>query len=114
MIAGRAADSGSAERGRFGVVPAAEFVQRQLLGAIVRRGLPLALSNPLSAAGIYMLTVSGGRLPDRKLLKRFGRRALSPAPGALAANEAIVRAGIHPAASFIGHIVPRPRQRLVG
>ena len=87
----------------FGVVPAAEFVQRQLLGAIVRRGLPLALSNPLSAAGIYMLTVSGGRLPDRELLKRVGRRAFSTAPGALAANEAIVTAGTQP-----GGLVHRP------
>ena len=62
-----------------------------------------------------MLTVSGGRLADRELLKRVGRRAFSTAPGALGANEAIVTAGIHPRRPRSSATsLPRPRQRLVG
>jgi pimeloyl-ACP methyl ester carboxylesterase len=64
--------------------------------ARVRLGVPLALSNPLSAAGIYMAVVSRGRPPERQLLGRVMRRAFATAPGAAAANEAIVAAARDP------------------
>ena len=60
------------------------------------RGVPLTLSNPLSAAGIYMAVVSHGHLPERQLLGRLMRRAFSTAPGAFAANEATVAAARDP------------------
>jgi len=76
----------------FGAVPLAELLEDNAVGRLLRRGVPLALSNPLSAAGIYMAVVAHGRLPERQLLGRVMRRAFSAAPGAVAANEAIVAA----------------------
>ncbi len=80
----------------FGPVPLAELLGSSALGRLARLGVPLALSNPLSAAGIYMAVVSHGHLPERQLLGRVIRRAFSAAPGALAANEAIVAAARNP------------------
>lgn len=80
----------------FGPVPLAELLGGSALGRLVRLGVPLALSNPLSAAGIYMAVVSHGHLPERQLLGRLMRRAFSTAPGAFAANEATVAAARDP------------------
>jgi pimeloyl-ACP methyl ester carboxylesterase len=80
----------------FGPVPLAELLDGSALGRLVRLGVPLALSNPLSAAGIYMAVVSRGRPPERQLLGRVMRRAFTTAPGALAANEAVVAAARDP------------------
>jgi pimeloyl-ACP methyl ester carboxylesterase len=80
----------------FGPVRLAELHESSALGRVVRRGVLLALSNPLSAAGIYMAIVAHGRLPERQLLGRVIRRAFSTAPGAIAANEAIVAAATDP------------------
>jgi pimeloyl-ACP methyl ester carboxylesterase len=80
----------------FGTVPLAELLERSRLGRFARLGVPVALANPLSAAGIYMAVVSHGHLPDRQQLGRVMRRAFSTAPGALAANQAIVAAGLDP------------------
>jgi pimeloyl-ACP methyl ester carboxylesterase len=80
----------------FGRVPLAELLDGNALGRLVRLGVPLALSNPLTAAGIYMAAVSRGRPPDPQLLGRVMRRAFTTAPGALAANEAIVAAARDP------------------
>jgi pimeloyl-ACP methyl ester carboxylesterase len=80
----------------FGPVPLAELLGGSALGRVVRLGVPLALSNPLSAVGIYMAVVSHGRPPERQLLGRVIRRAFSAAPGAIAANEAIVAAARDP------------------
>jgi len=80
----------------FGPVPVAELLGGSRLGRVVRLGVPLALSNPLTAAGIYATIVSHGHLPERQLLGRVIRRALRTAPGAIAANEAIVAAAGDP------------------
>jgi pimeloyl-ACP methyl ester carboxylesterase len=80
----------------FGAVPFAELLHGSKVGRLVRLGMPLALSNPLTAAGIYMAVVSHGHPPEPHLLARVIRRAFSTAPGALAANEAIVTAGRDP------------------
>ena len=80
----------------FGPVPLAELLEDSAAGRLVRRAVPLALSNPLSAAGIYMAVVAHGRPPERQLLGRVIRRAFSAAPGAVAANEAIVASARDP------------------
>ena len=80
----------------FGRVPLAELLQGSAVGRLVRLGVPLALSNPLSAASIYMAVVSHGHPPERQLLGRVMRRAFSTAPGAIAANQAIVAAARDP------------------
>ena len=80
----------------FGPVPLAELLDGSALGRLVRLGVPLALSNPLSAVGIYMAVVSRGHPPERQLLGRVMRRAFTTAPGALAANEAVVAAARDP------------------
>lgn len=76
----------------FGHIPLAERLEGSAVGRLARRGVPLALSNPLTAAGIYMVVVARGHPPEAQLLGRVIRRAFSAAPGALAANEAIVAA----------------------
>jgi pyruvate dehydrogenase E2 component (dihydrolipoamide acetyltransferase) len=76
----------------FGQVPLAELLEGTALGRVARLGVPLALSNPLSAAGVYMTVISHGHLPERQLLGRVMRRAFRTAPGAIAANEAVVAA----------------------
>lgn len=80
----------------FGPVPLAELLEGTALGRLVRLGVPVALSNPLSAVGIYMVVVSRGRPPERQLLGRVMRRAFTTAPGAVAANEAVVAAARDP------------------
>jgi len=80
----------------FGPVLLAELLGGSGLGRLARLGVPLALANPLSAAGIYMAVVSHGHLPERQLLGRVMRRAFSTASGAVAANEAIVAAARDP------------------
>jgi pimeloyl-ACP methyl ester carboxylesterase len=82
--------------GGFGPVPLAELLGGSALGRLARLGVPLAMANPLSAAGIYMAVVSHGHLPERQLLGRVMRRAFSTASGAVAANEAIVAAARDP------------------
>ena len=82
--------------GGFGSVPLAELLGGSALGRLARLGVPLAMANPLSAAGIYMAVVSHGHLPERQLLGRVMRRAFSTASGAVAANEAIVAAARDP------------------
>ena len=81
----------------FGRVWLAELLERSGPGRLARRCMPLALANPLSAAGIYMAVVAHGHPPERQLLTRVMRRAFSAGPGAAAANEAIVAAGSDPA-----------------
>lgn len=80
----------------FGPVPLAELLGGGALGRLARLGVPLGLSNPVSAAAIYMAVVSHGHLPERQLLGRVIRRAFTAAPGAFAANEAIIAAARDP------------------
>jgi pimeloyl-ACP methyl ester carboxylesterase len=80
----------------FGAVPFAELLHRSRVGRLLRLGMPLALSNPFTAAGIYMAVVSHGHPPEPHLLGRVISRAFSSAPGAIAANDAIVAAGRDP------------------
>jgi pimeloyl-ACP methyl ester carboxylesterase len=80
----------------FGPVPLAELLEGTALGRLARLGVPLALSNPVSAAGVYMTVVSHGHPPERQLLGRVMRRAFRTAPGAIAANEAVVAAAQDP------------------
>ena len=80
----------------FAPVPVAELLAGSSLGRAARRGVPLALSNPLTAAGIYMAFVAHGHPPEIQLLGRVMRRAFKTAPGALAANEALVAAARDP------------------
>jgi pimeloyl-ACP methyl ester carboxylesterase len=80
----------------FGAVPLAQLLHRSAVGPLLRLGMPLALSNPLTAAGIYMAVVSHGHPPEPHLLARVIRRAFNTAPGAIAANDAIVAAGRDP------------------
>jgi pimeloyl-ACP methyl ester carboxylesterase len=88
----------------FGAVPIAELLHASAVGRLVRLGVPLALSNPLTAAGIYMAVVSHGRPPEPQLLGRVIRRSFSTASGAIAANEAIVAAS-HDPDGFVHRIV---------
>lgn len=80
----------------FSPVAMAGMLGNRLTSRVVRRALPLALANPVSAVGLYMLMVSNGHTPDPELLKRVMRRAFNAAPGAAAANETIVAAGKDP------------------
>ena len=80
----------------FGTVPLADLLERHSIGRIARLGVPFALSNPVTAAGIYMAIVAHGHPPEIELLRRVMRRAFTTAPGAIAANEAIVAAATDP------------------
>ncbi len=77
----------------FGRIHVAEAMQLPVVRRVVRHGLPLALSNPVSAIGVYMAVVGNGHLPDRVLLGRLRKNAYRWAPGAACANEAITAAG---------------------
>ena len=80
----------------FAAVPLAQMLGRSALGRIARLGMPLALANPVSAAGIYMAVVAKGRPPEAQQLGRAMRRAFSTAPGAIAANNTLVSAANDP------------------
>jgi pimeloyl-ACP methyl ester carboxylesterase len=61
---------------------------------LVRHGLPLALSNPVSALGVYMAVIGNGHRPDPELVERLRHNAYRWAPGAACANEAITASGL--------------------
>lgn len=77
----------------FGRIRFAEAIQLPVVRRVVRHGLPLALSNPVAAIGVYMAVVGNGHLPDRELLARLRKNAYRWAPGAACANEAVQAAG---------------------
>jgi pimeloyl-ACP methyl ester carboxylesterase len=78
----------------FGRIHLAEAIQLPVVRRVVRHGLPLALSNPVAAIGVYMAVVGNGHMPDRELLARLRKNAYRWAPGAACANEAITAAGL--------------------
>ena len=78
----------------FGRIRLAEAIQLPGVRSVVRRGLPLALMNPVSAFGVYMAVVGNGHLPDHELIARLRKNAHRWAPGAECANEAITASGL--------------------
>jgi pimeloyl-ACP methyl ester carboxylesterase len=78
----------------FGRIRLAEAIQLPVVRRLVRHGLPLALSNPVTALGVYMAVIGNGHLPDRELIVRLRKNAYRWAPGAACANEAITAAGL--------------------
>ncbi len=77
----------------FGRLVTSELGQLPGVRTLLRRGLPLALANPLTAAGVYATMVANGHLPERELLAHLRRNAFSCAQGATMAIEAIAEAG---------------------
>jgi pimeloyl-ACP methyl ester carboxylesterase len=77
----------------FGRNLMAEAIQLPVLRRLVHHGLPLALLNPVTALGAYMMVVGNGHLPDPELVARLRKNAYRWAPGAECANEAITAAG---------------------
>jgi len=84
----------------FGRIHLAEAIQLPGVRSLVRRGLPLALRNPVTAVGVYMAVVGNGQLPDAELLARLRKNAYRWAPGAACANEAITASGLSPRAFY--------------
>jgi pimeloyl-ACP methyl ester carboxylesterase len=84
----------------FGRVHLAEAIQLPGVRSLVRRGLPLALANPVTALGVYMAVVGNGHLPDSELVARLRQNAHRWAPGATCANEAVTAAGRSPRAFY--------------
>jgi branched-chain amino acid transport system permease protein len=78
----------------FGRIHLAEAIQLPGLRGLVRRGLPLALANPVTALGVYMAVVGNGHLPDSELVLRLRKNAHRWAPGAQCANEAVTASGL--------------------
>ena len=78
----------------FGRIRLAEAIQLPVVRRLVRHGLPLALSNPVTALGVYMAVVGNGHLPDPDLIARLRKNAYRWAPGAACANEAITASGL--------------------
>jgi pimeloyl-ACP methyl ester carboxylesterase len=84
----------------FGRIHLAEATQLPVVRSLVHYGLPLALSNPVSAAGVYVAVVGNGHLPDRELVARLRKNASRWAPGAECANQAIAASGLSPRAFY--------------
>ena len=61
---------------------------------MVGQALPLALTNPVTAFGVYMAVVGNWHLPDLELAERLRKNAFRWAPGAQCANEAITASGL--------------------
>jgi pimeloyl-ACP methyl ester carboxylesterase len=78
----------------FGRIRLAEACQLPGVRSVVRHGLPLALTNPVSALGVYMAVIGNGNLPDPELVERLRKNAYRWAPGAACANEAITASGL--------------------
>jgi pimeloyl-ACP methyl ester carboxylesterase len=78
----------------FGRIRLAEACQLPGVRTLVRHGLPLALSNPATALGVYMAVVGNGHRPDPELVERLRKNAYRWAPGAACANEAITASGL--------------------
>jgi pimeloyl-ACP methyl ester carboxylesterase len=77
----------------FGRIAATELTSVPVVSRIMRHALPLALANPITAAGIYMAMVGNGCVPDRKLLGRLRSRAWRITPGVQMAAKAMADAG---------------------
>ena len=77
----------------FGRLVMSEVGQLPGVRTVFRRGLPLALANPLTAAGVYATMVTNGHLPEGELLAHLRRNAFSCAHGAAMAMEAIAASG---------------------
>ncbi len=82
----------------FGRIHIAEAIQLPGVRTVVRRGLPLALMNPLTAIGVYAAVVGNGHSPDPELVARLRKNARRWTPGTACANEAITAAGLSPRA----------------
>jgi pimeloyl-ACP methyl ester carboxylesterase len=78
----------------FGRIHLAEAIQLPGVRTLVRHGLPLALANPVTAAGVYMAVVGNGHRPDPELAERLRKNAFRWAPGAECANQAITASGL--------------------
>jgi pimeloyl-ACP methyl ester carboxylesterase len=78
----------------FGRIHLAEAIQLPGVRSLVRRGLPLALWNPVTALGVYMAVVGNGHRPDPELVARLRKNAYRWAPGAGCANEAVAASGL--------------------
>jgi pimeloyl-ACP methyl ester carboxylesterase len=84
----------------FGRIHLAEAIQLPGVHGLVRRGLPVALSNPVTAVGVYMAIVGNGHRPDPELVARLRKNAHRWAPGAECATEAISASGLSPRAFY--------------
>jgi pimeloyl-ACP methyl ester carboxylesterase len=73
-------------------IPLSDVLNAGLLRGLARRAMPFALGNRLTAAGIYMLLISGGQRPDPEQLARLTESAHSVIPGAMMANQALIKA----------------------
>jgi pimeloyl-ACP methyl ester carboxylesterase len=80
----------------FGRIHLAEAIQVPGVRTLVRHALPLALTNPVTASGVYMAVVGHGHRPDPELAARLRENAFRWAPGAACANEAITASGLSP------------------
>jgi pimeloyl-ACP methyl ester carboxylesterase len=78
----------------FGRIHLAEATQLPGVRTLVRHTLPLALTNPVTAFGVYMAVVGNGHLPDPELAARLRNNAFRWAPGAACANEAVTASGL--------------------
>ena len=92
----------------------AEAIQLPGVRSVVRRGLPLALMNPVSAFGVYMAVVGNGHLPDHELIARLRKNAHRWAPGAECANEAITASGSRAARSIAASLGTQGRSSRCG
>jgi pimeloyl-ACP methyl ester carboxylesterase len=84
----------------FGRIHLAEAIQLPGVRTLVRHALPLALTNPVSASGVYMAVVGNGHLPDPELAERLRKNAFRWTRGAACANEAVTASGLSPGAFF--------------
>jgi pimeloyl-ACP methyl ester carboxylesterase len=78
----------------FGRIALAEAASIPGIRDVTRRVLPLALANPASVRLAYSAMISNHLPPDDELLERVTSHATALVPGAVAALEAIVAAGL--------------------
>jgi hypothetical protein len=81
----------------FGRIHLAEAIQLPGVRGLVRRGLPVALANPVTAVGVYMAVVGNGHRPDPELVARLRQNAHRWVPGAECANRRSPPQGSRPA-----------------
>jgi pimeloyl-ACP methyl ester carboxylesterase len=78
----------------FGRLPLAETVSIPGLRNVTRRVLPFALAHPASVRMGYRHMVSNGHEPGAEVIARVTGSAAALVPGAVAATEAVVAAGL--------------------
>jgi pimeloyl-ACP methyl ester carboxylesterase len=82
----------------FGRLPLAEAISIPGLRTVARRMLPFALSNGPAVRLGYRTMVANGHEPESAIIARVTGAAATLAPGAVAATQAVVAAGLSPRA----------------